>query len=199
MTTFKGLAWTLIGLGLLASCAAGVPAAAQASQAAQLTAADVQRLQESVFDANTEIARLRSHDAERARALQARLDDLSDEVLYLKVTLRKEGVSRADYGTLRDQIDDIRIEARSLVPVPDRAGVPVPAPDRDEPVAKIARQGTTTRPNEIPAGTELDVRLERRPVRRPRSSKTASRRPRSQTCTTASPCSSPPGCRSAGS
>ncbi len=161
MTTFTRPARGFVSCGLfLASLALAVPAAAQVTQpaAAQLTAADVQRLQESVLDANTEIARLRSHDAERAKALQARLDDLSDEVIYLKVKLRKEGASRSDYGALRDQIDDIRIEARSLVPVPDRAGVPAPA--RNEPVEKIARQGTTTRPNEIPAGTELDVRLE---------------------------------------
>jgi len=163
VATFTRPATAFVSCGLfLASLALAVPAAAQVTQpaAAQLTAADVQRLQESVFDANTEIARLRSHDAERAKALQARLDDLSDEVIYLKVKLRKEGASRSDYGALRDQIDDIRIEARSLVPVPDRAGVPAPAPARNEPVEKIARQGTTTRPNEIPAGTELDVRLE---------------------------------------
>jgi len=147
---------------LFASLALAVSAAAQVTQtaAAQLTAADVQRLQEAVYDANTEVARLRSHDAERAKGLQARLDDLRDEVIYLKVKQRKEGASRADYGTLRDQIDDIRIEARKLIPAADRAGASVPAPDRDEPVAKIVRQGTTTRPNEIPAGTELDVRLE---------------------------------------
>ncbi|MGE5198937.1 MAG: hypothetical protein ACM3H9_04800 [Rhodospirillaceae bacterium] len=162
MKRFTTFTCTLIGCALLVSFVPAAPAAAQASQAgaAQLTAADVRRLQESVFDANTEIARLRSYDAERAKALQARLDDLSDEVIYLKVKLRKEGASRAEYGTLRDQIDDIRIEARSLVPAPGRAGVPVPAPDRDEPVGNVARQGTTTRPNEIPAGTELDVRLE---------------------------------------
>ncbi len=119
----------------------------------------MQRLQEAVYDANTEIARLRSYDAERAKALQARLDDLRDEVIYLKVKQRKEGASRADYGTLRDQIDDIRIEARTLIPAAG-AVVPTQVPDRDEPVAKVVRQGTTTRPNEIPAGTELDVRLE---------------------------------------
>ena len=124
-----------------------------------MSAADVQRLQEAVYDANTEIARLRSHDAERAKALQGRLDDLRDEVIYLKVKQRKEGASRADYGTLRDQIDDIRIEARTLLPAAG-AGPSTPVPDRDEPVAKVVRQGTTTRPNEIPAGTELDVRLE---------------------------------------
>jgi LacI family transcriptional regulator len=68
------LAGALMSCGLLvASLTLAVPAAAQVTQppAAQLTAADVQRLQEAVYDANTEIARLRSHDAERAKVLQA--------------------------------------------------------------------------------------------------------------------------------
>ena len=162
MKTVTRLAGALVSSGILvASLTLAVPAAAQVTQpsAAQLTAADVQRLQEAVYDANTEIARLRSHDAERAKALQARLDDLRDEVIYLKVKQRKEGASRADYSTLRDQIDDIRIEARTLLPAAG-AGLPTPVPDRDETLAKVVRQGTTTRPNEIPAGTELDVRLE---------------------------------------
>ena len=161
MKTFTRPARALVSVGLLAaSLSLAVPAAAQVTQpAAPLSAADVQRLQEAVYDANTEIARLRSHDAERAKSLQARLDDLRDEVIYLKVKQRKEGASRADYGTLRDQIDDIRIEARTLLPAAG-AVVPTPVPDRDEPVTKVVRQGTTTRPNEIPAGTELDVRLD---------------------------------------
>ena len=136
------------------------PGAARQAQATatQLSAADVQRLEEAVYDANTEIARLRSHDPERANALQAKLNDLRDEVVYLKVKQRKEGASRADYSTLRDQIDDIRIESRTLIPAAAARRAHGPGPD--EPVTKVARQGTTTRPNEIPAGTELDVRLE---------------------------------------
>jgi hypothetical protein len=47
-----------------------------------------------------------------------------------------------------------------LIPAADLAGGTALAQDRDEAVAKPARQGTMTRPNEIPAGTELDVRLE---------------------------------------
>ena len=143
---------------LLAFLALAAPAAARQVQpaATQLSAADVQRLEEAVYDANTEIARLRSHDPERANALQAKLNDLRDEVVYLKVKQRKEGASRADYGKLRDEIDDVRIEARTLIP----AAKPAEPESRNEPVVKPARQGTTTRPNEIPAGTELDVRLE---------------------------------------
>jgi hypothetical protein len=122
---------------------------------------NLNRLGAAVLE-DLEVGRFQSGNG-RSRAVADRgvhLDELRDEVTYLKVKQRKEGASRADYGTLRDQIDDIRIEARTLVPVVDRAGVTAPAQDREEPVAKIARQGTTTRPNEVPAGTELDVRLD---------------------------------------
>lgn len=156
---------------LLASLALPASAGAQGTQAssAQLTTADIQRLQDAVYDANAEIGRLRNQDPQKAEQLQGRLDDLRDEVIYLKVKQRKEGVaSRSDYGRLRDQIDDIRIEARNAtaggaadnrVPSEPRGGaVPV---NQDESPRPPTRQGTTaTRANEVPAGTELDVRLE---------------------------------------
>ncbi|HNV03923.1 MAG TPA: hypothetical protein PLE61_08985 [Vicinamibacterales bacterium] len=136
---------------LAAGFAAPAAAAAESRQGSpvQLSQADVQRLEEAVFDAEREVGRLRERNRAKADTLQARLNDLRDEVIYLKVKMRKEGASRADYGSLRDQIDDIRIEARQA---PAAAGAAVP----DEPV----RQGSSARPNEIPAGTEIDVRLD---------------------------------------
>lgn len=139
----------LVALAVVAAASLAMPAPA-AAQEQQLSAADVQRLQEAVYDAEREVARLRERNAEKADTLQARLDDLRDEVIYLKVEQRKEGASRADYSKLRDQIDDIRIEARQAPAAASREAQDV------EPV----RQGTTSRPNEIPTGTEIDVRLE---------------------------------------
>ena len=169
------------------------PAAGQEAQAssAQMTTADVQRLEAAIYDANSALERLRSQNPERAEQLQARLDELREEVTYLKVKQRKkEGASRSEYGTLRDKIDDVRIEARNAMPgterpagelAPPSGGVYAPrgqdrppsttggtrqpgagtgTRDRAESDTEPARQGTTTRPNEIPAGTELDVRLE---------------------------------------
>jgi len=152
-TTASGL---LVALAVAAAACLAMPASS-AAQEQQLSTADIQRLQEAVYDADQEVARLRERNTEKSETLQARLDDLRDEVIYLKVKQRKEGASRADYSKLRDQIDDIRIEARQA----PAAGREVPAATvREAPVAEPVRQGTTTKPNEIPSGTEMDLRLE---------------------------------------
>src|SRR4029453_18047565 len=53
-----------------------------------------------------------SRDASRASQLQAQLDDLRDEVIYLKVKLRKEGtLQRSEYANVRDRLDDLRSQA----------------------------------------------------------------------------------------
>ena len=64
--------------------------AAPALAQTQVTTADIQRLQDGVYDASTDMSRLRDRDARRAESLQRELDDLRDEVIYLKVKLRKE-------------------------------------------------------------------------------------------------------------
>ena len=85
-----------------------MPALAQA----QLTAADIQRLQDNVFDAAADVTRLRQRDARLAESLERELDDLRDEVIYLKVKMRKSGATRAEYSDLRDRIDRLRTQAR---------------------------------------------------------------------------------------
>lgn len=164
-----------------------LPAAAQQEQAAAAaqtpSQADVQRLQDAVYDAGADIARLRAHDAARADRLQARLDELRDEVTYLKVKQRKDAVSRSEYGAVRNRLEDLRAEARSALPSAEsrsqetsgdtrRGGVTggnVGAGDERRPPAgtagargetRPAQQGTSSRSDEIPAGTELDVRLD---------------------------------------
>ena len=113
-----------------------VPAAAQTP----VTAADLQRLQENVTEISGSISAVRSRDPQLASSLQNRLEDLSDEITYLKVKLRKEStVTRAEYIDLLDRIDRLRSEARNP---------PAPVPDR--------RESAT----EIPVGTEFDVRLQ---------------------------------------
>ena len=114
------------------------------------------------------MSRVRPVDAARADDLQARLDALREEVTYLKVKLRKEGVTRAEYSRLRDQLDDLRVDARTALAEPARGGVtggttggrPPAADDRPEDPARPTRQGTSARPDEVPVGTEIDVRLE---------------------------------------
>lgn len=123
---------------------APLPAAAQA----QLTSADIQRLQDNVFDAAADISRLRQRDARLADSLERELDDLRDEVIYLKVKMRKTGATRAEYSDLRDRIDRLRGQAR---------GDAAPASTSRRPVVD-ERLG----PTEIPVGTEFDVRLQSR-------------------------------------
>src|SRR5205085_2542805 len=69
-------------------------------------------LQDSVFQAGIDVQQLRGRDVGRASQLQTQLDDLRDEVIYLKVKLRKEGtLPRTEYSGVRDRIDDVRSQA----------------------------------------------------------------------------------------
>ena len=113
---------------------------------ATVTQADIQRLQDAVYDAGSDVSRLRDRDARLAESLQREVDDLRDEVIYLKVKLRKErSVSRTEYADLRDRIDQLRSQARGEPAAASRTAPAVP-----------------TSPTEIPVGTEFDVRLQTR-------------------------------------
>ena len=136
-------AWFIAAIVMLM---APVPALAQA----QLTDADIQRLQDNVFDAGADVSRLRQRDARLAESLERELDDLRDEVIYLKVKLRKSGATRAEYTDLRDRIDQLRNQARGE-PAPASSSAP------RRPVAEERLSAT-----EIPVGTEFDVRLQSR-------------------------------------
>ncbi len=138
--------WILIAAVLLM---APLPALAQA----QLTAADIQRLQDNVFDAGTDVSRLRQRDARLAESLERELDDLRDEVIYLKVKLRKTGATRTEYADLRDRIDQLRSQAR---------GEPAPATTSSTRRPVINERNERLRATEIPVGTEFDVRLQTR-------------------------------------
>jgi hypothetical protein len=134
---------------LLITMAVLLGSAASALGQTQVTSADIQRLQDGVYDASSDLSRLRDRDSRLADSLQRELDDLRDEVIYLKVKLRKESkVSRAEYVDLRDRIDRLRTEARGD---PARASASRPA-------VNDARISAT----EIPVGTEFDVRLQSR-------------------------------------
>jgi len=142
---------------------AGLAAPVAAQQSTTVTQADIQRLQDNVYLADRDVTQLRGRDATRATQLQAELDDLRDEVVYLKVKLRKErSLSRAEYGDVRDRIEDVRSRARGDGP---RASA-TPAPQPSTPAAAASSRpatGSTALPSgtvEIPVGTEIDVRLQ---------------------------------------
>jgi hypothetical protein len=151
---------------VLLAGALAVPAAAQGT----VTQADVQRLQDNVYLAERDLNLLRNRDSTRATQLQTELDELSDEVIYLRVKLRKERtLARSEFSDVESRIENVRTRARgagnaSTAPVPAPAPaagrapgtplpLPAPAPERND------RPARTSNGREIPAGTELDVRL----------------------------------------
>ncbi len=143
---------------LVATLAA--PAAAQ--QGASVTQSDIQRLQDNVYQAGNDVSQLRGRDSARASQLQAELDELRDEVIYLKVKLRKDprGFARYEYTDTRDRIEDLRTRARG--DTTNAYSVAPSTPSTRQPATTRGTMGTTANQRgavEIPAGTEIDVRL----------------------------------------
>lgn len=132
-----------------------------ASAQPAVTPADLQRLQDNVYQAGTDVAQLRARDAARATELQTELDELRDEVIYLRVKLRKDGsLPRAEYASVRDRVEDVRTRART--PAPAAAAAPPPGPTAAAAGSAVARSTAPATPGgtvQIPAGTEMDVRL----------------------------------------
>ena len=119
----------------------------------------IQRLQDSIYDAQRDVSQLRSRDAALASELQAELDDARDEATYLKVKLRRnEPIATIDYSEVRDRIENIRSRARG----DSIGGYTPPAGSRSEPDRRPSAAETvrSRNPNEIPVGTEFDVRLQ---------------------------------------
>ena len=79
-----------------------------------VTTVDVQRLQDTIYDASREVSDVRTRDNTLASQLMAELDDARDEAIYLKVKLRKrEPISRSEFNDVRDRVENIRSRARS--------------------------------------------------------------------------------------
>ena len=159
MTSIRRIAMA----GLLVASVAS-PGAAR--QGATVTQADVQRLQDNIYLAERDIQQARGRDSARTSQLTSELDDLRDEVIYLKVKLRKERtLARREWADVRDRIDDLRSRARGDAPSTpssssSNAAPPLPAPPAlprplPAPVPQSASGST-----EIPSGTELDARLQ---------------------------------------
>jgi pyruvate dehydrogenase complex dehydrogenase (E1) component len=138
----------MLHLAAAATLAVLVPVAALA-QGAPVTPADVDRLQTNVLSAGADVRGLRATNAARADELQSELDLLAEEVIYLRVKLRREEpVARAEYTDVRDRIEALRSRARNE---PPPTAAPAPA------VVGAATAGTAT--NVVPAGTQIDVRI----------------------------------------
>jgi hypothetical protein len=145
-------------LAALVAVALAGPASAQQN----VTQSDIQRLQDNVYLADRDIAQVRGRDAARASQLTAELDELRDEVVYLKVKLRKErSLARSEYADVRDRIEDLRTRARG-----DASGayaIPGSSTQSGRAQPQTTARGTTTTgagQYTIPSGTEIDVRLQ---------------------------------------
>ena len=148
-----------------ASITAALLAVATSVASAQqnVSTSDIQRLQDQVYQAGSDVTRLRSTDSTQASRLDTELDDLRDEVVYLKVKLRKDGtVSRSEYVDLRDRIQTLRSRARGESTTQEGQWRPENQPGGNE----SARGGRPTPPpvttsrSTIPVGQEIDVRLQ---------------------------------------
>jgi hypothetical protein len=137
--------------------------AASAVAQGNVTQADIQRLQDNVYQAGTDVTQARTRDAARANQLQAELDELRDEVVYLKVKLRKEGsLARSEYADVRDRVEDLRSRARGDATNASAAPAAA-APAQTSPAPRSTSSTTAATPaaatGQIPVGTELDVRV----------------------------------------
>ena len=153
-----------IAIAAIVAAALAAPVAAQQNYS-QVSQADIQRLQDSLSQAGSEVQQLRARDASRATQLQMQLDDLRDEVIYLKVKLRKEGsLQRTEYASVRDRLDDLRSQATSYTTTSNAPGT-----SSGTATNRPAQQTAAPRANapttsagagvEVPSGTEMDVRL----------------------------------------
>lgn len=121
-------------------------AVAQLQAQAPVTAGDIARLESTAAEIGRQVDALRESDATLAGELSQTLADLTDEVTYLRVKMRREGsVTRDEYAALRDRLDTLRVRAQGgSAP----AAAPAPAGGAPRTVATV------------PVGTEFDVRLQ---------------------------------------
>lgn len=126
---------------LVLSLVLGLGTASAQNQSVSPT--DVQRLQDALADAARDVSGATVRDAALGARLEGELNDLRDETAYIRVKLRKkEPVARTDYFDLRDKIDELRARARGEGTRPSGS-------------APAGRTSSL----DVPAGTELDVRL----------------------------------------
>jgi hypothetical protein len=153
---------TTIFSAFLLTVALAAPTAAQS-----VTSSDIQRLQDEVYQAGGDVSRLRTTNPTEASRLQDDLDGLRDEVIYLKVKLRKENsVERREYTDVRDRLQTLRSRARGDS-ASGAASTSGRSPDRDvvfddrpRTSSPSTSPSTSSDRSGIPVGTEIDVRVQ---------------------------------------
>ena len=150
------LAALLLAAVMIAAPGPSAPAQAQST----ISTNDIQRLQDSVLDLNSDLSRLRSRNADEARDYQDEVDEVRDEVVYLRVKLRKgQTVSRSEYTEVRDRIEDLRsrINDESKLESTSTTGTSSRSSSRTTRSSeRVSSDGSSV----IPVGQEIDVRLQ---------------------------------------
>jgi hypothetical protein len=122
-----------------------VSAPRTAAAQSTVSAADLQRLDDSVSRLRADVDQLRDRDTALARSFDRELGELSEDVTYLRVKLRREGtVTRTE---LRDVSDRVAALERRVRGDSGRESAPVEA-------------ASSRRAGEVPVGQQIDVRLQ---------------------------------------
>ena len=136
MRTLRKLATVIVVLGL---------GAAMLAQA--VTEGDLARLDATAAEINQRVGNLKASDSTLAADVERSLALLKEDIVYLRVRLRREGtLQRADYAEVRDRLETLRIKSLGQ----KVTGQPVLTDD--------PRTGGDVWV--VPVGTEIDVRLQ---------------------------------------
>lgn len=113
---------------------------------AAVTEVDLKRLETTAGNIQHAAGMLQKSDPTQAAEVEKQLATLREEIVYLRVKLRREGVTRAEYADVRDRLETLRVRAtgEKVTAQPVAGGDP------------IAGDRIWT----LPVGTELDVRLQ---------------------------------------
>jgi hypothetical protein len=144
-------------VGVAAVAVLATPAAAQ-----DMTASDIGRLEQMVDQISADLVQLRQRDRIAARSLQNELNELDEEVTYLKVRARRERtVPRHEFNEVRDRLETLRgrvsgNDTYAAGSSNTRTGsTGAGSTNTNYPASQRTQAGV------LPRGTELDVRLER--------------------------------------
>lgn len=111
------------------------------AQGGPMTQADLDRLQDQFASVSTQVDDLRMKDTATANRLSRDLEELRDDIAYLRVRMRRESnVPRSEFTAVRDRLEAVQREASGTT----------------------LREASPTRrgSNEIAVGQELDARLQ---------------------------------------
>lgn len=112
-----------------------------------VTEADLARLEATASEINQRVGNLKASDSTLAAEVERSLALLKEDIVYLRVRMRREGtVQRADYTDIRDRLETLRVKSLG----PKVTGQPV-IPDDPTTGGEVWI---------VPVGTEMDVRLQ---------------------------------------